>query len=149
MDHIISIFDAAGLTVQEMVALVGSHTIGFSHCKEFASRIFNSNAEHSADFCPEGMNAKYAAELRKLCANYTKDAEMSAFNDNGYGLLESDQAIAFDNRTRPFVDRYAANETAFFDAFAKAMEKFSEQRVKTELNGDVRRRCDQYNDYKG
>lgn len=165
MDRIISIFDAAGLTVQEMVALVGSHTIGFSHCKEFASRIFNSNAEHSADFCPEGMNAKYAAELRKLCANYTKDAEMSAFNDvftpgkfdnmyyknlqHGYGLLESDQAIAFDNRTRPFVDLYAANETAFFDAFAKAMEKFSEQRVKTELNGDVRRRCDQYNDYKG
>ncbi|KAF2554678.1 hypothetical protein F2Q68_00014078 [Brassica cretica] len=90
---------------------------------------------------------------------------MSAFNDvftpgkfdnmyyknlqHGYGLLESDQAIAFDNRTRPFVDLYAANETAFFDAFAKAMEKFSEQRVKTELNGDVRRRCDQYNDYRG
>ncbi|VVA98797.1 unnamed protein product [Arabis nemorensis] len=159
MDHIVSIFESAGLNVQEMVALVGAHTIGFSHCKEFASRIFNNSAS------PEGMNPKYAAELRKLCANYTTDEEMSAFNDvftpgkfdnmyyknlkHGYGLLESDQAIAFDSRTGPLVDLYAANETAFFEAFAKAMEKVSEQKMKTEKLGDVRRRCDQYNDYKG
>lgn len=163
MDHIITIFESAGLTVQEMVALVGAHTIGFSHCKEFASRIFNNTNDAASP--PEGMNPKYAAELRKLCANYTKDEEMSAFNDvftpgkfdnmyyknlkHGYGLLESDQAIAVDERTRTFVDLYAANETAFFDAFAKAMEKFSERNVKTEKLGDVRRRCDQYNDYKG
>ncbi|XP_010460184.1 PREDICTED: peroxidase 6 [Camelina sativa] len=161
MDHIISIFESSGLTVQEMVALVGAHTIGFSHCKEFASRIFNKSGEHG----PVGMNPKYAAELRKLCANYTKDEEMSAFNDvftpgkfdnmyyknlkHGYGLLQSDHAIAFDNRTRSLVDLYAENETAFFDAFAKAMEKVSEKNVKTGKLGEVRRRCDQYNDYKG
>ncbi|CAH2033776.1 unnamed protein product [Thlaspi arvense] len=166
MEHIISIFEKSGLTVQEMVALVGAHTIGFSHCKEFASRIFNSKNQSDLNAAaPEGMNPKYAAELRKLCANYTKDEEMSAFNDvftpgkfdnmyyknlkHGYGLLESDQAIASDNRTRSLVDLYARNETAFFDAFAKAMEKVSEQKVKTEKHGDVRRRCDQYNDYKG
>ncbi|KFK44474.1 hypothetical protein AALP_AA1G261100 [Arabis alpina] len=162
MDHIVSIFESTGLNVQEMVALVGAHTIGFSHCKEFANRIFNKNKNQSE---PEGMNPKYAAELRKLCANYTRDEEMSAFNDvftpgkfdnmyyknlkHGYGLLESDQAIAFDSRTRPLVDLYAANETAFFEAFAKAMEKVSEQKVKTEKLGEIRRRCDQYNDYKG
>ncbi|XP_010498932.1 PREDICTED: peroxidase 6-like [Camelina sativa] len=161
MDHIISIFESSGLTVQEMVALVGAHTIGFSHCKEFASRIFNKTGESG----PVGMNPKYAEELRKLCANYTKDEEMSAFNDvftpgkfdnmyyknlkHGYGLLQSDHAIAFDNRTRSLVDLYAANETAFFDAFAKAMEKVSEKNVKTGKLGEVRRRCDQYNDYKG
>ncbi|ESQ34381.1 hypothetical protein EUTSA_v10009658mg [Eutrema salsugineum] len=162
MDHIISIFESSDLTVQEMVALVGAHTIGFSHCKEFASRIFDGENQSGS---PEGMNPKYAAELRKLCANYTKDEEMSAFNDvftpgkfdnmyyrnlkHGYGLLASDHAIAFDNRTRSLVDLYAANETAFFDAFAKAMVKVSEQKVKTEKHGEVRRRCDQYNDYKG
>ncbi|CAA7036111.1 unnamed protein product [Microthlaspi erraticum] len=141
MDHIITIFESAGLTVQEMVALVGSHTIGFSHCKEFASRIFNDN-DDAASSPPEGMNPKYAAELRKLCANYTKDEEMSAFND----VFTPGK---FDNMTRTFVDLYAANETAFFDAFAKAMVKFSERNVQTEKLGDVRRRCDQYNDYKG
>lgn len=161
MDHIISIFESSGLTVQEMVALVGAHTIGFSHCKEFASRIFNKSDQNG----PVEMNPKYAAELRKLCANYTKDEEMSAFNDvftpgkfdnmyyknlkHGYGLLQSDHAIAFDNRTRSLVDLYAENETAFFDAFAKAMEKVSEKNVKTGKLGEVRRRCDQYNDYKG
>ncbi|KAL1218954.1 Peroxidase 6 [Cardamine amara subsp. amara] len=162
MAHIISIFESTGLTVQEMVALVGAHTIGFSHCKEFASRIFNNKNEPNL---PEGMNPKYAAELRKLCANYTRDEEMSAFNDvftpgkfdnmyyknlkHGYGLLQSDHAIAYDDRTRSLVDLYAANETAFFDAFAKAMEKVSEKNVKTEKLGEVRRRCDQYNDYQG
>lgn len=38
MSEIISLFDSKGFSVQEMVALVGAHTIGFSHCKEFSNR---------------------------------------------------------------------------------------------------------------
>ncbi|XP_010551454.1 PREDICTED: peroxidase 6 [Tarenaya hassleriana] len=161
MDQIISIFGSNGFSVQEMVALVGAHTIGFSHCKEFAGRIFNHSTESKSD---PAINPRYATQLRQLCENYTVDEEMSAFNDvftpgkfdnmyyknlrNGFGLLQSDQALAVDERTRPVVDLYAANETAFFEAFAKAVEKVSERNVKEGKQGEVRRRCDQYNDYR-
>ncbi|KAI4982015.1 hypothetical protein ZWY2020_022507 [Hordeum vulgare] len=39
--RILELFTAKGFTVQEMVALSGAHTLGFSHCQEFASRIYD------------------------------------------------------------------------------------------------------------
>ncbi|GAV68409.1 peroxidase domain-containing protein [Cephalotus follicularis] len=161
VSQLISMFNSKGFAVQEMVTLVGAHTIGFSHCKEFASRIFNysKNSEYDSAY-----NPKFAQALRKLCANYTKDTEMSAFNDvitpgkfdnmyyvnlqRGLGLLASDQAMAVDHRTKTYVDRYAANQTAFFEAFAHAMEKVSVYKIKTGNKGEVRHRCDQFNSIK-
>ncbi|KAB2045396.1 hypothetical protein ES319_D01G158400v1 [Gossypium barbadense] len=158
MNELLSLFSSKGFSAEEMVALVGAHTIGFSHCKEFANRIFNFSK--TSEFDP-AYNPVFAQGLRKLCANYTKSPAMSAFNDvytpgkfdnmyyknlqKGLGLLSSDQAMVTDNRTKPFVDRFAANETAFFDMFARSMEKLSVYKVKENNDGDVRRRCDQFN----
>ena len=158
MSTIISLFSKKGFSAEEMVALVGAHTIGFSHCKEFANRIFNFSKTSEYD---PAYNLVYAEGLRKLYANYTKAPEISAFNDvftsgkfdnmyyknlqRGLGLLLSDQAMLMDNRTRPFVDLFAANQTAFFDSFARSMEKLSVYKLKTNKDGEVRRKCDQFN----
>ncbi|KAJ0037940.1 hypothetical protein Pint_23074 [Pistacia integerrima] len=158
LSDIISIFVPKGLTVQEMVALVGAHTIGFSHCKEFAGRIYNYSNTSQID---PSLNPQFAERLRILCANYLNQPEMAAFNDiftpgkfdnmyyrnlkSGLGLLPSDQAIAVDNRTKPFVDLYAANEVEFFRKFAQAMEKVSTFNIKTGRDGEVRRRCHEFN----
>ncbi|GAB2280403.1 Peroxidase 65 [Dionaea muscipula] len=158
MTEIIQQFQAKGFSVQEMVALVGAHTIGFSHCGEFSKRIFNFSKDSPVD---PTMNPSYAKGLQTLCANYTKDPSMAAFNDvmtpgkfdnmyyknlqRGLGLLATDQAMAGDPRTKPFVDLYAANETAFFNDFARAMEKVGMYNIKTGTQGEVRSRCDQFN----
>ncbi|URE22476.1 peroxidase 65 [Musa troglodytarum] len=63
----------------------------------------------------------------------------------GLGLLASDQALVAHPRTKPFVELYAANQTAFFRDFAHAMEKVSVLGVKTGRKGEVRRRCDAFN----
>ncbi|KAL8534054.1 hypothetical protein ACS0TY_010174 [Phlomoides rotata] len=155
MTHIIDIFAAKGFSVQEMVALSGAHTLGFSHCSEFANRIFNFSK--TADHDPT-MHPDYVKGLRKLCANYQKDPTIAAFNDpmspgkfdntyylnlqRGLGLLATDQAMAFDPRTKPFVDAYAANQSEFFEAFSRAMERVSLLNVKTGKKGEVRKRCD-------
>lgn len=154
----ISLFGSKGFSVQEMVALAGAHTIGLSHCKDFSYRLFNFSKTSQSD---PTYNPKFAEALRKLCANYTKVPEMSAYNDvmtpgkfdnmyyknlqRGLGLLSLDQAMAVDKRTKPFVDLYATNETAFFLAFAHAMEKVSHYNIKTGKQGEVRHRCDQFN----
>lgn len=158
VSQIISVFASKKLSVQEMVALAGAHTIGFSHCKEFSHRLFNfsKTSEYDPAYYP-----KYAEGLRKLCENYTKEPAMSAFNDvmtpdkfdnmyyknlqKGLGLLASDNALATDKRTRPYVDTYAANQTKFFQDFAHAVEKLSVYNVKTGRKGEVRRRCDAFN----
>ncbi|KAJ1406149.1 Secretory peroxidase, partial [Sesbania bispinosa] len=149
LSKVIDIFKSKGFSVQEMVALSGAHTIGFSHCKEFSYRLFNfsKNNEYDPKFNPE-----YAKGLRKLCENYTKDPTMSAFNDvmtpgkfdnmyyknlkRGLGLLATDSALFDDNRTRPFVDMYASNETKFFQDFARVMHKVSILQIKTGNKGE-------------
>lgn len=158
LTEIISIFALHGFSVQEMVALVGAHTIGFSHCNEFSNRIFNFSKESEID---PTMNRKYAEGLRKLCANEAKDPGLSAFNDvmtpgkfdnmyfknlqKGLGLLATDTLLWTDKRTKPFVDLYAADQNKFFQDFAQAMVKVSLMNVKTGKEGEIRHRCDAFN----
>lgn len=136
LSQIIDIFGSKGLSVQEMVALVGGHTIGFAHCKEFANRIFNFSKTSQSDpamsafidvFTPGKFDNMYYKNLK-----------------HGLGLLQTDQDIAVDSRTKPFVDLYAANETAFFQAFANAMEKLSVYNLKQGTDGEVRHRCHEF-----
>lgn len=158
MDQMIAIFTAHNFTAQEMVALSGAHTIGFSHCKEFASGIYNYSSTQQFD---PTYNPRFAAGLEKACANYQKDPPLSVFNDimtpgkfdnmyfqnlpKGLGILASDRVLFTDPRTRPFVQVYAKYQSVFFRDFAKAMQKLSLVGVKTGRHGQVRRRCDAFN----
>ncbi|KAK9113880.1 hypothetical protein Syun_020677 [Stephania yunnanensis] len=158
LDQNIKVFQNKGFSIQEMVALIGGHTIGFSHCKEFANRIFHYNKNSPVD---PAMNPRFATRLRELCKGYEKNTTVAAFNDvmtpgkfdnmyyknlkRGLGLLSSDQGLGMDKRTMGFVELYAANETAFFEDFKHAMEKLSEVEVKSGSEGEVRRMCDMFN----
>ncbi|XP_043719151.1 peroxidase 41-like [Telopea speciosissima] len=158
VDEQIKYFAARGFTVQEMVALVGAHTIGFAHCKEFAPRIFNYSNTSPID---PTLNNGFATGLQKACANYEQNPNMAIFLDvvspgkfdnifyqnmpKGMTLLKSDNLLIQDPRTKPFVLKYAADQTAFFNDFSHAMEKLSVLNVKTGRNGEVRRRCDSFN----
>ncbi|XP_071703636.1 peroxidase 41-like [Rutidosis leptorrhynchoides] len=155
IDKIIQIFESHKYTIREMVVLMGGgHTIGFAHCKEFQSRLFGPKPDPS-------VHPKLAERLKAMCANSSKDPTVSAFLDpisagnfdnmifknllNGLGVLGTDQAMASDPRTRPFVEEYARDSNAFFKDFARAMEKTSVYQVKTGNQGEIRRRCDAFN----
>ncbi|KAL4379063.1 hypothetical protein GQ457_02G020020 [Hibiscus cannabinus] len=151
MSEMMDVFAASGFSVQEMVALSGAHTIGFSHCKEFSSNIANDTH----------YNPRFARALKQACSGYPKDPTLSVFNDimspnkfdnlyfqnlpKGLGLLESDHALYNDPRTKPFVDLYAKDQNNFFRDFARAMQKLSVYRIKTGRKGEIRRRCDAVN----
>lgn len=158
MNQIIDLFGSKGFSIQEMVALAGSHTIGFAHCSQFRDRIFNFSKTSQSD---PALNAKYAQGLQKLCADYKKTPGLAAFNDvmtpgkfdnmyfinlqRGLGLLASDQALVTDPRTKPFVDLYASNQDEFFKAFSQAIEKLGTFKVLTGKEGEIRDRCDSFN----
>lgn len=149
------LFARKGITPQEMVALAGAHTVGFSHCAEFAHRLYNYGG---ADGYDPSLNPAFARALQSSCTGYDKDPTISIFNDivtprdfdelyyknlpRGLGLLASDAALWEYGPTRVFVQRYADNRTAFFEDFAKAMQKLGTVGVKTGRQGVVRRQCD-------
>ncbi|KAK9061728.1 hypothetical protein SSX86_018911 [Deinandra increscens subsp. villosa] len=158
MNRIIAIFKKIGFSVQEMVALTGAHTIGFSHCTQISADIYNYSRTAQSD---PSYNPRYAAGLRNACADYRKNPSLSVFNDimtprdfdnsfyknlpKGLGVLRSDRALMMDRRTKPFVELYARDQKAFFEAFRRAIEKLSLNGVKSGRSGQIRRRCDSFN----
>ncbi|KAL6845848.1 hypothetical protein ACP4OV_024423 [Aristida adscensionis] len=152
-----ALFARKGLTPREMVALAGAHTVGFSHCAEFAHRLYGYGGGGGAGHDPS-LNPEFARALQQSCAGYRSDPTVSIFNDvvtprefdevyyknlpRGLGLLASDAALWEYPPTRVFVQRYAGNRTAFFEDFAAAMQRLGAVGVKTGRQGVVRRRCD-------
>ena len=158
MSQIIEIFTSRGFTVEEFVALAGAHTIGFSHCKEFSNDIYNYS---KASQCDPQYNPRFAQGLQKACADYHNNPTLSVFNDimtpnkfdnmyfqnlaKGLGVLKSDRGLLNDARTRPFVEKFAADQNKFFATFSQAMQKLSFVGVQTGRRGEIRHRCDQIN----
>lgn len=99
------------------------------------------------------MDPNFAAMLRGSCGSSGfafLDAATplrfdNAFYQNlraGRGLLGSDQTLYSDPRSRGLVDRYAANQGAFFNDFVSAMTKLGRVGVKSPATGgEIRRDC--------
>ncbi|XP_028789472.1 peroxidase 64-like [Neltuma alba] len=142
-------FAQRGLSLEDLVALSGGHTLGFSHCSSFRNRIQNFDAKHDVD---PSLNPSFAAKLKSICpvkntpknAGSTMDTSATTFDNTYYKLIlqgkvlfSSDQALLTTPETKNLVSKFAASEGAFYRAFVKSMIKMSS------LNGgqEVRRDC--------
>ncbi|KAK1554821.1 hypothetical protein Q3G72_017785 [Acer saccharum] len=130
-------FSQRGLSMKDLVALSGGHTLGFAHCSSFQKRIHNFNATHDID---PTMNPSFAASLRSVCPMHNKvkntgatfDPSPVAF-DNAYykmllqgkSLFSSDQALLTAPNTKKLVSKFAASQKAFEKAFVRSMIKMS------------------------
>ncbi|CAM0952277.1 unnamed protein product [Alopecurus aequalis] len=155
-DAIAAMFADNNLTVPDMVALSGAHTVGFSHCTRFTGRLYRSSGDTSTSY----YSASYARQLMAACPPdvgptiaVDMDPVTPAVFDNAYyanlagglGLFASDQALHDGATSRPAVEGFARNQTLFFEAFKKAMVKLGRVGVKSGRQGEVRRDCTAFN----
>nr|AGJ72851.1 ascorbate peroxidase [Momordica charantia] len=105
-DHLRDVFYTMGLSDQDIVALSGGHTLGRAH-KE------RSGFEGPWTTNPLIFDKSYFTEL------LTGEKE-------GLLQLASDKALLSDPVFRPLVEKYAADEDAFFADYAEAHQKLSE-----------------------
>ncbi|RCV22774.1 hypothetical protein SEVIR_4G259800v4 [Setaria viridis] len=161
LDQLNTLFAANGLTQTDMIALSGGHTIGVTHCDKFVRRLYPfKGSRGGAGGAGPPMNLYFLRQMRQTCPlNYSPsafamlDAVTPRKFDNGYyqtlqqmkGLLASDQVLFADRRSRATVNYFAANQTAFFDAFVAAMAKLGRVGVKTGSDGEIRRVCTKVN----
>ena len=129
-----------------------------THCDKFVRRLYPFKGAKPAYSPP--MNLAFLRQMRGTCPlNYSPttvamlDASTPLRFDNGYyqtlqqqkGLLASDHVLFAVRRSRATVNHFAANQTAFFDAFVAAMAKLGRIGVKTGSDGEIRRVCTKVN----
>lgn len=130
-------FSQRGLSLDDLVALSGAHTLGFAHCSSFQGRIRNFSPASNVD--PE-MNPSFAASLRNMCpvnnkaknAGSNMDTSPTTFDNNYYrlilqnkGLFSADQALLSFPKTKNLVYKFASSKEAFNRAFVNSMIKMS------------------------
>ncbi|XP_051133570.1 peroxidase N1-like [Andrographis paniculata] len=150
-----------GLNVQDLVTLVGAHTIGTTACQFFSYRLYNFNSTGSPDpsidatflptllsLCPQGGDSS-----RRVALDSGSEARFdTSFLGNlrdGRGVLESDQKLWTDPSTRAVVQRYLGVRglagLTFGVEFGRSMVKMSNIELKTGTNGEIRRICSAIN----
>ncbi|KAK6922550.1 hem peroxidase, partial [Dillenia turbinata] len=126
-----------GLSMKDLVALSGGHTLGFSHCSSFQNRIHNFS--QTADVDPT-LSRSFAKSLRNVCpahnkvknAGSTMNPSPTAFDNTyfklilqGRSLFSSDQTLITSPSTQKLVTKFASSKRDFYRAFVKSMIKMS------------------------
>uniref|UniRef100_A0ACD5YAR0 Uncharacterized protein n=1 Tax=Avena sativa TaxID=4498 RepID=A0ACD5YAR0_AVESA len=145
-------FSNKGLSVTDMIALSGAHTIGQSQCRFFRARIYNDT----------NIDTAFATSLQANCPQATGSGDSSlapldtmtpnAF-DNAYytnlqsqkGLLHSDQELFNGGSADSTVSSFASSASAFTSAFATAMVNMGNIAPKTGTQGEIRLTCSKVN----
>ncbi|CAI9107114.1 OLC1v1006402C1 [Oldenlandia corymbosa var. corymbosa] len=152
LSDILTVFTNKGFTAKEMVALLGSHTIGQARCLTFRNRIYNESL----------IDSSFATTLKTDCPlslglgddNLTAlDSNSPSFFDNSYyknlvknkGLLHSDQQLFSGGSTDSQVSTYGNNFVTFFVDFANAMVKMGNLGVLNGTSGQIRTNCRKVN----
>ncbi|XXG47875.1 hypothetical protein AAC387_Pa02g2444 [Persea americana] len=155
-------FADKGLNDQDLVTLVGAHTIGQTDCQFFRYRLYNFTTAGNAD---PTINQVYLGQLQALCppngdgskrVALDKDSQsnfdVSFFKNvrDGNGVLESDQRLWGDSATSSIVRNYAGTIRGLLGLrfnleFPKSMIKMSSIGVKTGTQGEIRKVCSKVN----
>ncbi|KAE8716785.1 Peroxidase 25 [Hibiscus syriacus] len=155
-------FAAKGLNTQDLVTLVGGHTIGTSACQFFRYRLYNfTTTGNGAD---PSIAASFVSQLQALCPQNGDGSRrigldtgsVNRFDNSffanlrdGKGILESDQSLWTDASTRNIVQRFLGIRgllgLTFNIEFGKSMVKMSNIEVKTGTVGEIRKVCSKVN----
>ncbi|RDX80789.1 Peroxidase 36, partial [Mucuna pruriens] len=156
LDKMLELFNKKGFSLEEMVIMMGAHSVGISHCDAFMERVYNFKNTGKPD---PTLTLEVVEELRKGCPNpgtpqYRNPPvnfdETPTVLDNLFyknmvtrrkTLLITDSHLLEDPRTFPTVEKMAADASLFTKRFGEVMVKLSAVEVLTGNQGEVRKTC--------
>ncbi|XP_057537910.1 peroxidase 42-like [Amaranthus tricolor] len=155
MSVVLDRFKTIGIDTKGVVALLGAHSVGRTHCVKLVHRLYpevdpNLNPDH----VPHMLKKCYDPIPDPKAVQYVRnDRGTPMIFDNNYyrnildskGLLIVDHQLATDKRTRPYVVKMAKNQDYFFKEFSRALTILSENNPLTGSQGEIRRQCNAVN----
>ncbi|KAJ9185729.1 hypothetical protein P3X46_005326 [Hevea brasiliensis] len=151
------VFRSKGLTLGDMVTILGAHTVGVAHCSFFEDRVSNFHGTGRPD---PTIDRNLAANHSKICASNPNtdptvflDQTTGFVFDNEYykqlllkrGIMQIDQELASDRSSVGIVSSFARNGIGFKQSFAKATVKLASTQVLVGISGEVRTNCRVFN----
>ncbi|XP_050291226.1 peroxidase 17-like [Quercus robur] len=148
--YLIDLFKKFNLSVEDLVALSGTHSIGQARCFSIMFRLYNQSGTGRPD---PAIEPKYREKLNKLCPtnvdqNVTGDLDATPrvfdnqyFKDlvAGRGFLNSDQTLYTFTQTRSSVKLFSKDQSVFFKAVVNGMLKLGD--LQSNQRGEIRRNC--------
>ncbi|XP_039009660.1 peroxidase 17-like [Hibiscus syriacus] len=147
---LITLFSQFNLSVKDLIALSGSHSIGEARCFSIMFRLYNQSGSGKPD---PAIEPGFREKLDQLCPiggdeNVTGplDATPTMFDNQyfkdlvaGKGFLNSDQTLFTSPRTRPYVRLFSKDQDKFFKAFVEGMLKMGDLQIEQPV--EVRTNC--------
>ncbi|WCJ41285.1 Peroxidase superfamily protein [Euphorbia peplus] len=151
-------FKSKGLDELDFVTLMGSHSMGKTHCRYVVDRLYNFNKTGKPE---PGMDPTFAAEMRKLCPPRTKKGQTdplvylnpdsgssNRFSSSYYkrvlsykSVLVIDQQLQNSNDTLLITQEFAENFEDLRKAFTLSMNRMGSINVLTGNSGEIRKNC--------
>ncbi|KDO78223.1 hypothetical protein CISIN_1g019129mg [Citrus sinensis] len=151
MSVVLERFAAIGIDAPGLVALLGSHSVGRTHCVKLVHRLYPEvdpalnpdHVPHMLHKCPDAIPDPKAVQYVR------NDRGTPMVLDNNYyrnildnkGLMMVDHQLATDKRTRPYVKKMAKSQDYFFKEFSRAITLLSENNPLTGTKGEIRKVC--------
>ncbi|GMH46087.1 hypothetical protein BSKO_14051 [Bryopsis sp. KO-2023] len=132
-DHLRKVFYRMGLNDQEIVALSGAHTIGRAYKNR--SGFGKDATKYTVDGPGTKGGSSWTPEWLKFDNSYF--VEVKEKKDAELLVLETDACLFEDEGFKPFAEKYAADQAAFFADYALAHLKLSELGSKWVEGGPV------------
>lgn len=147
---LIELFQRFNLSVKDLVALSGSHSIGKARCFSIVHRLYNQSGTGKPD---PSIEPVYREKLKSLCpvggdedVVGDLDATPELFDNqyfkdlvHGKGFLNSDETLFTFPETRDYVSQFSLDQNAFFNAFIEGMIKMGD--LQSGRPGEIRRNC--------
>ncbi|KAJ9177557.1 hypothetical protein P3X46_012764 [Hevea brasiliensis] len=147
---LIDLFARFNLSIKDLVALSGSHSIGQARCFSIVFRLYNQSGTGKPD---PTIEPRYRQKLNELCplggdGNVTGDLDATPTTfDNVYfedlvagrGFLNSDQTLFTFPQTSEYVRLFSKDQHAFFKAFVEGMIKMGD--LQSGRPGEIRTNC--------
>ncbi|KAK9832548.1 hypothetical protein WJX81_008249 [Elliptochloris bilobata] len=127
-DHLRNVFYRMGFNDQEIVALSGAHTLG--RVKPSRSGFGKEKTKYTENGPGNPGGSSWTAEWLKFDNSYFKDVKEQS--DPELVVLETDNVLHKDDGFRPYAEKYAADQEAFFKDYTAAHLKLSELGVQWE-----------------
>ncbi|MCL7036423.1 hypothetical protein MKW94_000233 [Papaver nudicaule] len=144
-------FSSMGINTPGLVALLGAHSVGRTHCTKLVHRLYPEvspeinpdHVEHMLHKCPDAIPDPKAVQYVR------NDRGTPMILDNNYyrnildnkGLLIVDHQLATDPRTKPYVVKMAKNADYWSKEFSRAIAILSENNPLTGTKGEIRKHC--------